>query len=595
VTAARRDKRARRAEREDQALPSFLGRRRAVLALFAVLGLVLVWRAVDQQILERDFLQSEGADRYLATVEVPAHRGLITDRRGDVLALSTPVDSIAANPRVIDADDRQLGALASALGIETQALHDRLASHRQRHFVYLKRRMPPADAAHVMDVVKAHGIRGIHREREYKRYYPAGEVFGHVVGFTNVDDEGLEGIELAYDEALRGLNGAKRVLRDGRRQVVDDIENIRTPRAGDHIVLSIDQRLQFIAYRELKAAIRRHRAVGGSLVMLDARSGEVLAMVNQPSFNPNGNRSNRAGRLRNRAVTDVFEPGSTMKPLTIATALQAGTIDVDSTVDTAPGYFHVGSARVRDSRNLGTIDIETLLRESSNVGAGKVALGLDKKLLWRTMDRLGFGQAPASGFPGEAAGRLIPVRRWAQIDQATLAFGYGISVSTLQLARAYGALANDGVLLPTSLLKLERPPEGTRVFDADVARDVRRMLESVVGADGTAPQAAVTGYRVAGKTGTVKKLGADGYSKDRYQALFAGIAPARDPRVVIAVVIDEPRAGKYYGGQVAGPVFSAVMAETLRLLNVEPDALSPASVRLASARRDGPDSGEALQ
>ena len=581
--AARRDKRARQVRREEKALPSYAGRRYAILVVFVIAGAALIWRAVDQQILEKDFLQSEGADRYLDRVEVPAHRGLITDRRGDVLALSTPVDSVAANPRVLGTDSTQMLALAKALHMDPAQLRARLARYGQRHFVYLKRRMPPADATHVMDVVKAHDIRGVHVEREYKRFYPAGEVFGHVLGFTDVDDRGQEGLELAYDEALRGDPGAKRVLRDGRRQVVDDVENIRSPRAGNHLALSIDQRLQFIAYRELKAAVKRHRAVSGSLVLLDARSGEILAMVNQPSFNPNSDRSNRSGRLRNRALTDLFEPGSTMKPFTVAAALDEGTIKIDSVIDTSPGYFRLGAAQVKDSRNLGVIDVASVLSKSSNVGASKIALGLDKRDLWQVMDKLGFGSSAGTGFPGEMAGQLSDYRRWAQIDQATLAFGYGISVTTLQLAQAYGALANDGVLVPVTLLKREAVPRGRRVFSAQTAAGVRRMLESVVASDGTAPDAAVPGYRVAGKTGTVKKFGPDGYSDDRYLSLFVGMAPARDPHVVMAVMLDEPRAGKFYGGQVAGPVFSTVMAETLRLLNVAPDAAMDPALRMAHA------------
>jgi len=581
--AARRDKRARQVRREEQALPSYVGRRYTVLALFVLAGAALIWRAVDQQILEKDFLQSEGADRYLARVEVPAHRGLITDRRGDVLALSTPVDSIAANPRVLGTDAQQTVVLAKALEVDPEELRARLARYGQRRFVYLKRRMPPAEAAHVMNVVKAHAIAGVHVEREYKRYYPAGEVFAHVLGFTDVDDGGQEGLELAFDKALRGEAGTKLVLRDGRRQVVDDVENIRSPRAGNHLALSIDQRLQFIAYRELKAAVRRHNAVSGSLVLLDARSGEVLAMVNQPSFNPNGDRSNRAGRLRNRALTDVFEPGSTMKPFTVAAALDKGTIRADSLVDTSPGYFRLGAAQVKDHHNLGVIDVATVLSKSSNVGAGKIALGLDRRDLWQVMDTLGFGSPAGTGFPGEVAGQLSDYRRWAQIDQATLSFGYGISVNTLQLAQAYGALANDGVLVPATLLKRDGPAAGRRVFKADTAASVRRMLESVASTGGTAPDAAVMGYRIAGKTGTVKKFGPNGYSDDRYLSLFAGMAPARDPRVVMVVMLNEPRGEKYYGGQVAGPVFSSVMAETLRLLNIEPDVVAEPALRMAHA------------
>ena len=579
--AARRDKRARQVRREEKVLPSYAGRRYTVLALFVMAAAALVWRAVDQQILEKDFLQSEGADRYLDEVEVPAHRGLITDRRGDVLALSTPVDSIAASPRVLGTDIEQLLVLAKALEMDAEELRGKLVRYSQRHFVYLKRRLPPAEAAHVMDVAKANGIQGVHIEREYKRYYPAGEVFGHVMGFTDVDDMGQEGLELAFDQALRGETGAKLVLRDGRRQVVDDVENIRSPRAGNHLALSIDQRLQFTAYRELKAAVRRHQAISGSLVLLDVQTGEVLAMVNQPSFNPNGDRSNRAGRLRNRALTDLFEPGSTLKPFTVAAALDKGSIKPDSLIDTSPGYFRIGRAQVKDSHNLGVIDIATVLSKSSNVGAGKIALALEKRDLWQVMDRLGFGRAAGTGFPGEAAGQLNDFRRWAQIDQATLSFGYGISVSTLQLAQAYAALANDGVMVPATLLKRDAPPEGQRVFSVPTAVAVRKMLESVATADGTAPEAAVLGYRVAGKTGTVKKFGPQGYSDDRYLALFAGMAPAQNPRFVLAVMLNEPRAGKFYGGRVAGPVFSAVMAEALRLQNVAPDVAIDPSVRMA--------------
>lgn len=581
--AARRDKRARQVRREEMALPSYAGRRYTVLGLFGLAAVLLVWRAVDQQILEKDFLQSEGADRYLTRVEVPAHRGLITDRRGDVLALSTPVDSIAANPRVIGNDAQQMVALAKALGMDAGQLRARLARYSQRHFVYLKRRMPPNDAAHVMSVVNAHDIRGVHVEREYKRFYPAGEVFAHVLGFTDVDDAGQEGLELAFDSALRGEPGAKLVLRDGRRQVVDDVENVRSPRAGNHLALSIDQRLQFIAYRELKAAVKRHRAISGSLVLLDTRSGEILAMVNQPSFNPNADRSNRGGKLRNRAVTDVFEPGSTMKPFTVAVALDKGTIRADSQIDTSPGFFRVGANQVRDSKNLGVIDVATILSKSSNVGAGKIALGLEKRDLWQAMGALGFGRPAQTGFPGEAGGQLSDYRRWARIDQATLSFGYGISVTTLQLAQAYAALANGGVLLPATLIKRDTAPEGQRVFSVDTAAAVRNMLEAVASADGTAPQAAVQGYRVAGKTGTVKKFGPQGYSDDRYLSLFAGMAPAREPRVAMVVMLNEPRGEKFYGGQVAGPVFSAVMSETLRLMNVAPDVVVDPKLRMAHA------------
>jgi cell division protein FtsI (penicillin-binding protein 3) len=347
--------------------------------------------------------------------------------------------------------------------------------------------------------------------------------------------------------------------------------------------LSLDQRLQFIAYRELKAAVQKHRAISGSLVMLDVSTGEVLAMVNQPSFNPNGSRSGSGGRLRNRALTDVFEPGSTMKPLVVAAALDAGSIHANSVIDTSPGYFRVGSAQIKDPRNLGAIDVATVLRKSSNVGAGRIALDLDSEVLWGVMDKLGFGSGVGTGFPGEATGQLNDYRRWARIDQATLSFGYGLSVSAMQLAQAYAVLANDGVYLSPTLIKRDKAPRGERVFAAESAAVVRQMLEDVVSADGTAPEAAVPGYRVAGKTGTVKKFGRNGYSDDRYLAVFAGMAPAVAPRVVIVVVLNEPRGEEYYGGRVAGPVFAAVMAETLRLMNVAPGAAVATGLRLAQA------------
>ncbi len=581
--ATRRAKRAKKNRRQEQVAPSYVGRRRAVLALFALTVGALVWRAADQQIFETDFLQSEGADRHLDRVVLPAHRGVITDRNGAVLAVSTPVDSVGANPRLLRPDSETLAALARALGMGQQDLRQRLARYSKRRFVYLKRRLPPQQAEKVMAVVREHQIKGVRLEREYKRYYTGGEVFSHLIGFTNVDDHGQEGLELAFDQALSGRAGAKRVLRDGRRQVVDDVESISLPRPGRNLALAIDQRLQFLTYRELKAAVVRNKARSGSAVLLDVHSGEVLALVNQPSYNPNRSRSNKSGRLRNRALTDVFEPGSTMKPFTVAAALESGRYRPDTVIDTSPGYFKIGQAKVRDHHNLGRIDVATVLRRSSNVGASKMALDLPREDFWQMLATLGFGVDTGTGFPGEAGGQLTHPANWARIDQATLAFGYGISVSTLQLAQAYAVLAADGVKRPVSLLRVEQPPEGERVFSRRTAQAVRGMLESVVSMQGTAPQAAVPGYRVAGKTGTVKKVGRGGYSDDRYLSLFAGMAPASNPRLVLVVMLDEPTAGKYYGGQVAGPVFSRVMGEALRLLNVAPDDLPPGQVRLATA------------
>jgi len=391
--AARRDKRAKQVKRQEARLPSFAARRYGVLAIFGLAACALVWRAVDQQILEKDFLQSEGADRYLDRVEMVGHRGLITDRRGEVLALSTPVDSVAANPRVLRADSHALAPLALALDISPDELRQKLARYSSRRFVYLKRRMPPAEADYVLQVARANDLRGVHLERAYRRYYPTGEVFAHVLGFADHEDVGQEGLELAYDGELRGTTGSKLVLRDGRRRAVDDVENIQSPRDGKNLALSLDGRLQYIAYRELKAAVKRNRAIGGSAVLLDARTGEVLAMVNQPGFNPNGSRSSKNGRLRNRAITDVFEPGSTMKPFAVAAGLELGVIDADTMIDTNPGFMKVAGGRVKDHKNLKTIDLATLLGRSSNVGAAKVAMKMDRADYWQILDAFGFGQS----------------------------------------------------------------------------------------------------------------------------------------------------------------------------------------------------------
>jgi cell division protein FtsI (penicillin-binding protein 3) len=581
--SGKRERRVKRLKREEQARPSYVGRRRAVLAVFALSATFLVWRAVDRQILEKDFLQSEGADRYLDVVEMPAHRGLITDRHGAVLAVSTPVDSLGADPRVFRPDSRTLAALARILELDPDDVRRRLAENSHRRFVFLQRKLTPAQAEAVSALVRDQGIRGLRLEREYRRYYPAGEVFAHVIGYTGADDQGQEGLELSFDRELAGVPGAKRVLRDGRRQVVADVESIRLPASGKNLALSIDRRLQYLAYRELKAAVRKHRARAGSAVLLDVRTGEVLAMVNQPAFNPNGSRSNLRGKRRNRAVTDVFEPGSTMKPFAVAAAVDLGAYPADARIDTAPGYFYVGRDRVRDHHDLGEIDLETVLVKSSNVGVGKIALDLPKEAFWAYLARLGFGVEAGVGFPGEVGGHLLHPSRWSRIDQATLAFGYGISVTALQLAQAYQVLAADGERRPATLLRQAGVVRGEQVLKPASARAVRHMLEGVVSLDGTAPAAAVPGYRVAGKTGTAKKVGADGYSDERYLALFAGVAPASEPRLAFVVVIDEPRGEKYYGGDVAAPVFARVVGDALRILNVAPDALPEGASRLAQA------------
>ena len=564
-------------------ISGYRGRRWFLLSLLGLAAVALMWRAVDQQIFETHFLQNEGQRRHLRVVEVPAHRGMITDRQGALLAISTPVDSIWANPRVLVPDRKTLTPLAKILGIPMNDLRRLLAKRSDRSFVYLKRRVNPDIAERVNSLVEERGISGVGLQREYRRYYPGGEVFAHVVGFTDVDDRGQEGTELAFDGWLRSMPGRKRVIRDGQARIVRDVESIRAPEKGKDIALSLDRRLQYLAYRELKAAVKHNKARSGSAVILDVRSGEVLAMVNQPAYNPNGSKRGKRGRFRNRAVTDVFEPGSTMKPFTVAAALESGRYRPNSRIDTGPGFLKVGRNRVRDHHNLGVIDVSTVIRKSSNVGASKIALDLPAKELWGFFSGMGFGDSTATGFPGESSGQLTSYQRWARIDQATLAFGYGLSVTPLQLARAYAVLANEGVRLPVSLLRLEQKPEGKRVMSESTARAVRGMLESVVSTEGTAPAAAVPGYRVAGKTGTVKKSISGGYSDDRYLAVFAGMAPASNPRLVMVVMIDEPNAGEYYGGKVAAPVFSKVMAGALRLMNIAPDGLDSSGPRLAVA------------
>ncbi len=577
-----RQKRAEKLVRQEQAaLPSFRARRWSLLALLWAFALALVWRAVDQQIFETDFLQREGKNRYLRVVEVSAHRGMILDRRGEPLAISTPVSSIWANPRRFKPDQRQLLALAGVLERDPGELQQYLAKRQSRSFVYLTRRVNPDLAEKVKQLVHDLDIEGVGLQREYQRFYPSGEVFSHVVGFTDINDQGQEGIELAFDEWLDAVPGSKRVVQDGKRRAVDTVESIRPPQAGRTLNLSLDWRLQFLAYRELKGAVQRNRARSASAVILDARSGEVLAMVNQPSYNPNDSSERRGGSLRNRAMTDVFEPGSTMKPFAVTAAMELGRVGRWTKIDTTPGELRFGDAVVRDSHNLGVVDVATIIKKSSNVGVSKIALELSQEEMLHHLLELGFGSASDSGFPGEVPGYIDSAGHWSKIEQATLSFGYGLSVTPLQLARAYSVLAADGIRRPLSLLRVDQVPEGERVMSVKTARTIRAMLEAVVSRDGTAPLAAIKGYRVAGKTGTVKKTVSGGYAEDKFQAIFAGIAPASDPRLVMVVVIDEPRGQKYYGGEVAAPVFSRVMAGALRILNIPPDDLPPEELRLA--------------
>lgn len=540
--------------------------------VFGVLALgagVLAWRALDLQVMNRGFLQDQGDARHLRALAIPAHRGMITDRNGEPLAISTPVDSVWANPREMAGTEERWPELARALDIPAAELSARLRERSGRGFLYLKRHVDPA----IAERVTALGIAGVFLQREYRRYYPEGEVTAHIVGLTDIDDVGREGIELSYENWLRGAPGSKWVLRDRFGRVVENVAAIKDAAPGRDLALSIDRRLQYLAYRELKSAVQTHRAESGSAVILDVHTGEVLAMVNQPSYNPNNRASIRPGATRNRAVTDVFEPGSTVKPFTVAAALEAGLYRPDSRIDTAPGRYRVGRSMVRDASDYGTIDLTTIIQKSSNVGASKIALALPPQRLWQTFSAVGFGADSASGFPGEASGALGHFSRWREVERATLSFGYGLSVTPLQLALSYTVLGDEGRLKPASFVPLQRPLQYGQAISPRTAREVLAMMESVVSERGTGLLASVSGYRVAGKTGTVQMAGAEGYSSENYVSMFAGVAPASDPRLAMVVIITRPQGEEYYGGRVAAPVFSRAMNGALRLLGIVPDGV----------------------
>jgi len=541
-----------------------------VLGALGVCGVALLARAVYLQVIDQDFLEKQGDARILRVAKLSANRGMILDRNGEALAVSTPVDTVWADPRKLAELPQDFPRLAKALDRDTQWLARRVTSSLDKEFVYLVRHMRPTDAAKV----KALGIPGVDTLREYRRYYPAGEVTGHLLGFTNVDDVGQEGLELAYDQWLGGEPGAKRVMRDSLGRTIEDIERIKAPRPGQDLRTSIDLRVQYLAYRELKAAVQANKARAGSIVVIDIATGEVLAMVNQPAFNPNDREQYAASRYRNRATNDFLEPGSSIKPFVVAAGMETGRYHGDTLIDTAPGMMRVGIKTVKDHNNLGTIDVTTVLAKSSNVGTVKIALSLKPQEMWTALDAFGFGRVSGSGFPGESAGILTGYEHWRSISQATMAYGYGLSVTPLQLTQAYAVLGAGGVKRPISLRKVDTPPAGERVMPEPVARELVRMLESVVSDVGTARRAAVMGYRVSGKTGTAWKASeTGGYSTNKYLAIFGGVVPSSNPRLAAVVIIDEPTSGAYYGGEVAAPVFSSVMSGALRLLAIPPDDL----------------------
>ena len=538
-------------------------------ALFAVLlaGLAgLLGRGVYLQGIHNNFLQEKGNARYSRVIEVSAHRGMITDRNGEPLAVSTPVESVWVSPSDVAADNRQIKQLARILNMNVEEVKNRLFD-TSRDFIYLKRYLPPDQAEKVVSL----NLPGISLQREYRRYYPAGEEAAQTLGFTGQDDNGQEGLELAFQERLAGKSGSQRVIKDRRGHIVEDAGSLHAPKPGSDITLSLDSKVQHLAYRELSDAVKQHHAKAGAVVVLDAKSGEVLALANYPAYNPNNRSKVSSQAMRNRAIADLFEPGSTMKPFTVATAIEQGKVRPETVINTEHGVLTIGNKKIHDSHPESMLTVAQVIQKSSNVGAAKIALSMEPGILWRSLADSGFGAPTGSNFPGEASGKLRDPKTWRPIEQATMSYGHGISVNLLQLARAYTVFTNDGELKQVSLLKLDVPTTGKKVFSDSTARTLRDMLELVVLPGGTAPLAQVAGYRVAGKTGTAHKL-ENGRYINRYVASFIGFAPASNPRLIVAVMIDEPNNGQYYGGLVAAPVFSKVTGAALHALNVPNDA-----------------------
>jgi cell division protein FtsI (penicillin-binding protein 3) len=547
-------------------------------ALMLIVALVMLGRAINLQVMESDFLQSQGEARFLRTVAIPTVRGNIVDRNGEPLAVSTPVESVWAHPgELLQAADR-LPMLASLLETPAEDMERQLTQRSGREFVWLKRRIHPELADRIRDLA----IPGVFLQREYRRFYPTGEVSAQVLGFTNIDDIGQEGLELAYNSWLVGEPGSKRVIKDRLGRVVQNVELVREARPGRDLALTLDRRLQYLAFRELKTGVVEFGARSGSIVVMDVTNGEIMAMVNYPSYNPNASSRIPSDGLRNRALTDVLEPGSVIKPFALAAAMEAGVAHIDMMVNTAPGHRVVAGHTIRDIRNFGELSVEGLITRSSNVGVVDLALKMDARHLWGLYSRFGFGTVSGTGFPGESAGVLRDFERWRKLEQATLSYGYGLSVTPIQLVRAMAAIADGGRLRqPTFILDSDNPTQS--VLDPALARDLIQMMETVTGPDGTGTRARVAGYRVAGKTGTSRKVGAGGYD-DRYVSSFAGFAPVSRPRLAIAVVIHDPSGEAYYGGLVAAPVFGRVMESALRLLNVPPDHLETLLTQVGPGR-----------
>lgn len=540
-----------------------------VLMVFAAAAVLLLARAVQLQVTERDFYAEQGGDRHQRVQTIAAHRGMITDRHGEPLAISVAMHAIWIDPQVIAAHPEAIRRLAGLLELSADQLIRRVQDKPSRRFLYVARQVRPSHA----EAVRAANLPGVGLKREYKRFYPTADVTSPLLGFANIDDEGLAGVELSFDELLSGTPGKRRILKDGDDREIADLGVIQVARPGQDLALSIDRRLQYLAYRELVHAIDENEALAGSMVLMNVSTGEVLAMASAPSFNPNNRASIEPDVTRNHALVDQFEPGSTVKPFTIAAAIDSGRWTATDIIDTAPGYRRVGGFTIHDHRNYGKLDLTGVLEKSSNIAASLIAEDIGAQTLWDAYRDLGLGQITGVGFPGEASGSLSLWRDWRVADTAAHSYGYGLSVSSLQLASAYVALANQGRYVPPSLLRRDSPPETRRVFDAETADRVVGMLRSVVSPTGTAPKAAITGFQVAGKTGTVRRLGKEGYSKTDYNTVFAGVAPASDPRLALVVVMYRPTAGKVYAGDVSAPAFQRVMSGALRILNIRPDDL----------------------
>jgi len=548
------------------ATPTPVWRSKLIVVFMALAFAGLIGRALYIQVVGNDFFQKQGEVRYARTLALPASRGRILDRNGVVLASSIPAPSVWAIPEDVDRKPENLKKLARLLGMSLAELNKKLEDE-DKTFVWLKRQVDEA----VWREIEALKIKGIYQRREYKRHYPDGETSAHVVGFTNVEDRGQEGMELTFDQQLAGRDGSRRVIKDRMGRVVEDVGDWVAPVHGRDLQLSLDSKVQFFAYQTLKDAVQTHKARAGSVVVIDVQTGEVLALANYPSFTPGQRRALSGEQLRNRALTDSFEPGSTMKPFVVSLALDSGRVTPDTPIQTAPGRLTIGSATISDSHAHGLLSVTEVIQKSSNIGTAKIALQLPAREMWELYSRVGFGQKPQVPFPGAVSGRLRPYKSWRPIEQATMSYGYGVSVSLLQLAHAYTVFGRDGDLVPLSLLKVEQPALGTPVIKPAIAREMRHMLHLVTGPGGTAPKAQTMGYSVGGKTGTAHKQEGKGYAGKKYRGVFAGLAPIDAPRIAVAVMIDEPSNGQYYGGDVAAPVFSKTVQQTLRVLGVAPD------------------------